>query len=343
MMKFAAGVVIGSLLGILAAATFFRLSSSPPNPHSHETTSKSRVSAATAQPPAKASSSVTKQLAPLSTNSDAQRERAAGRYVLDSEIPWLRDRLAKNDEAALAAMMQVAGPEYQRLFAQLGLSEGTQAQLLHHLALIYREKRDVKLRQTSLANAQSAFDSQLKALLSPEKYADYRAYEAFDRARRESAQLADFAGASNQPQLPPERLADLQELVDATGAYSARTLNQWGGAFHVAAAPTPSALTESAMIEAASDLRAKSTALIEEARRRGFTNAELEVLRRYYGKEIDVYEQQITDARDPKGAQARWLERRIMIMSADPRANPEQLQRLKDSLALLRASQPGKN
>lgn len=335
-MKFLAGIALGILLGALAMLAL------RPGPVS----ANGGVVVASPSAPTTMKAAPTpapKSLAPLSTSSDAQRERAAGRYVLDSEIPWLRDRLSKNDEAALAAIMQQVGPEYERLFAQLGVNAEQRAQLLHHLALIYKEKRDVKLRQTSLVNAQSAFDSRLKSLLAPEKYAEYRAYEDFDRARRESAQFTDFASTVGQSALSPERLADLQELVDATGAYSARTVNQWGGAFHEAAAPYSSARSESFLNEAIASLRVNSTALLEEARRRGFTAAELEILQRYYRKEISAYEQQLTDTRDPVGAQARWLERRILTLSADPRTNPEVLQRLKDSLALLRAAQPPRN
>lgn len=338
-MKFLTGLLSGIVVGavVLWAALRFSAPAHPGMPAQDGAPSSAAPTAKIAPAPARPPGAAP---AAMSTLGTAQRARAAGHYVLDSEIPWLRDRISQNDEAALAAMMRQAGPEYERLFTELGLNEASRTQLLHHLALIYREKREVKLRQTSLARAQSDFATQLKNQLGPEKYAEYLAYEEFDGARRESAQLAEFARSSGQPAPDAARLADLQEMINSTAAYSARTINEWGGAFHTAAAPIPGSIAEQPMLDAAADLEAASAALMEEARRRGFTPAEQETLQRYYRREVDYYARWIADSQDPIGAQIRAMERRVLTMSADSRTKPADLERVKHSLELLRTNRP---
>lgn len=308
--------------------------------------SRWRSDAPTAAPPPAVAAPAKPSTPPLgagaltATQALAQRERRQGHYVLDSEIPWLRDRLDRNTEQALAGIMALVGRDYELLFDRLGLASPLREQLLHHLALIYKEKRQIKILQSSLANAQSDFLARMKAALPADKYAEVLGFEEFDQARRESSQLIEFARTRGMSGLSPERLAEFLEVVHAARAYSPRTQGEWGSALHEPASAVSGERVESYLVNGLREFSENRETLLALARERGFSSEEIGLMSAYYAQQETHFTNGLRDLKDPLGAQVRLLESRIARMKTDPNADRRAIQRAQESLDLLRRNRP---
>lgn len=242
-----------------------------------------------------------------STMNVALRERAKGNYILDLDIPWLRDRLEEKNTIAVEAIMVHLGPTYENLLDSYGITGERRAQILNHISQIYRAKVEAKQALTSLANAQADLETRMRKELGG-KFDEYAAFEALDSARREISEIASFSERSGYGQLSVERLADIQELVNETAAFTAKTLGEYGGPFHESAPPRVGPTVVPFLSDAKSALERKAATLIAHAKARGFSEEQLGLLDAYYRAEIQRYSNWIADARDPLSVRRRQLE-----------------------------------
>lgn len=244
---------------------------------------------------------------------EAHRERAAGNYVLDSHIPWVRERLAERDRKVIDAIMAERGPEYEKMFADFGMTPHQIAQALHHISLIYQAKLDARKATTVQMNAQMDFDIRMQQIMG-ERYKEYLAFESSGRAREESLLMQQFAQSASLTPISDERADVLNALIQESSAYSQRILGSLSGPRDQVARPNYGEAAVAELEENQAVLSLGSASVIERARQQGFTASEIATLESYFAKEIASYEKQIAQASNSVEGQISVLERQLARM-----------------------------
>jgi hypothetical protein len=244
---------------------------------------------------------------------EANRERAAGNYVLDSHVPWVRERLAERDRKVIDAIMTERGPEYERMFADFGMTPQQIAQALHHISLIYQSKLDARKAMTVQMNAQMDFDIRMQQIMG-DRYHEYLAFESLGRAREESLLIRQFAQSASLTPISDERADALNALIQESRAYSQRILGSLSGPRDQVARPNYGEAAVAELEENQAVLSLGSASVIERARQQGFTASEIATLESYFAKETASYEKQITQASNSVEGQIAVLERQLARM-----------------------------
>lgn len=270
---------------------------------------------------------------------EASRERAAGNYVLDSHIPWVRERLSERDRKVIDAIMAERGPVYEKMFSEYGMTSQQVSQALHHIALIYQSKLDVRKAMTAQMNAQMDFEMRMQQILG-DRHKEYVAFELLSRAREESDFIRQFAQSSELSPISSERTAALHALIQRTGAYSQRTLGSLSGPSDELARPRYGEAAVTWLEESQAILSLSSASVIEAARQQGFTAKEISTLESYFAKEIAAYDRQITQASGSVEGQIAVLERQLAKLK-ERNANAWATAPYEEALTGLRAKQAG--
>ena len=269
----------------------------------------------------------------------ARNERAKGNYILDLDMPLLKARLEDRDRRLIAHIMESRGPLYERLFSGYGIDEAVREQLLHHISLIYQAKIDSRKTSTQLLNAQTVYENRMKGILG-DKYLEYKRYEAGERSRQESKRITDFAKASGVFDISSPRWVELQDIIQKNGAYSAETLGDVSGPFDELNKPLQGAASVLPFIEQSqATLAINSASVVEQARARGFSPAEIQLLEKYYATEIAYYDWAVEAVHNPSRARIIMLENRLTALRSDPDASAAELRRLEDQIGRLRSGE----
>lgn len=264
---------------------------------------------------------------------DALRNRAAGEYVRDSNVPSLRAQRFDYARRAADATMARRDAEYADLFAALGLDATTNSQLRKHLREILEAKADAGHTMGEVLQAETDYDERVKQLLG-DKYEVYRAEEAAYSSRREFEKIAGFAAAQQMSALPADRAA-VEKLIQNFQAYSLETEGEWGGPYQ-GVPPSVGGENLAPFLSAKlATLKTQSALLLGEARTAGLSEPTVAVLEKYYRDNVAKLQTQLARVEDPD------LNRRIMITqqldrakaSSDP--NPRLIQRLEAQLNAL--------
>lgn len=263
----------------------------------------------------------------------AQRERAKGNYILDSDIPWVQERLAARDRGLIEQLMAERGPAYDMFLSELGMSAREREQALHHISLIYQAKLDARKSMTTLMQAQMDYEIRMRRVLG-DRFKEYSEYESMDRAREESLRIARFAESSGLA-LSPDRAQALNSLIQQTSSYTLDTLGGPGGPKDEVQPPRYGQAVVPMLEEYQASLSLGSTSLLESARQMGFTATELKVLESYFQQEVLATDQRIIRATSSVEGQIGVLERRLVDLRAK-NADPRLIESYEGQLATLR-------
>ena len=77
---------------------------------------------------------------------------------------------------------------------------------------------------------------------------------------------------------------------------------------------------------------------MKQAKDKGFSTGEVQLLENYYDSQSNYYERAIADMMDPVGSQVRNLEKGLVRMRANPLSKPEDLRQLEKEIEIMRST-----
>lgn len=155
--------------------------------------------------------------------------RTAGEFVLELEDPLARRLVQKDwDEIANEGAERRNAEGVSNFMASLGMTPEQVARLDRHLTKIQKASLEASTATIQLLTARDEYDKRLRASLSKEDYAAYRAFEENRHGRHELDRLRGFL---DQSQLPPMADPLAETLAREITRSQAYTETSWYGPF----------------------------------------------------------------------------------------------------------------
>jgi hypothetical protein len=158
---------------------------------------------------------------------EMEKRRAQGEYILQNERPTTRKFLDHDFAQIVAQAAAEKAPEYDQLFAQMGVSPEVTEQLRTHVAKIHRASLEAEVAMQQILQARRDYDQRLRSTLSEENYQQYRHHEEAKPALREYQEFQRFV-TEQKIALDPQHEPALVGLLQTTQAYTSRS---WHGPF----------------------------------------------------------------------------------------------------------------
>jgi hypothetical protein len=150
-----------------------------------------------------------------------------GEYILKFERPLDRKVMEAAIQGFAAKLGSNNAPNLGNALSHLGMAPENVQQLQVHNQKIILASLEAEQAIQQVLMARNDYDQRLRALLSPEAYSSYRAYEDFQPAVREYDSLKNFAN-QNSLQLDPAYEQQMLTLIQQAQAY---TSGWWHGPY----------------------------------------------------------------------------------------------------------------
>ncbi len=239
------------------------------------------------------------------TLADAARKRFEGEYILDSEIEQLMTKLGDAAERGSELMANTEWERYAKLLTVLGMSSADQTLMQRHYRKIVKAKLVAGQMATSLANAQSAYESGMRRLLG-ENFDLYRAYESEGLGRYEVRLFAESLDTSSSGVAPNYNADQIFDLFSKYEVYSPKALGFTGLPFQ----PNPTLRTgvfaTEALKESMTSYVAKAKALAGDADFQQLAPELQQAIKTYLEATADQLNMDYRASMDPEFAHAMW-------------------------------------
>lgn len=269
----------------------------------------------------------------------ALKLRQDGEYILDLDIDELRERLKQRAEKTAQDIMTLEAERYEALFDELGMTPDQKARALQHIQAIIKAKIDAGHALSSLAAAQMDLEGKMKAALGP-KYDAYAKYEADDLGRREARLAQEFLQA-RQVDCSTEDLIALEKVMNATGCFSDRSLNSYGGPFNGLQPRTSGGMSLAGQEQRLAEFQSSIQALPGNEQFKALPAAIKDTVQQYYADEVATMKENIFLTRYPELREVVEAENRLRKMKANPAANPITISQLEAIVVQLKSKYPG--
>ena len=176
--------------------------------------------------------------------------------------------------------------EYGSVLTELGLPDGELEKMKSQLFEIDRRSLMSEFAIGDQLEAQSRFQTELRAQIGDEAFEEFREHERLKPVKREIDRFAQFFEENSAGQEPsPEFLDWLENAVDEADVF---TMESWDGPFGGSPQPTRGdEMVRAKYLAEIEDLEEKSTLLLELAQSNEFPATEISVMETYYDNQID--------------------------------------------------------
>lgn len=172
--------------------------------------------------------------ADLERVTEMEKQRAKGEYILQNERPTTKKFLDHDFGEIVSQAAAARAPEYDQLFAQLGVGPEVAEQLKTHLAKIHRASLEVNVAIQQIQQARYDYEQRVRSTMSEENYLAYRQVEESKPAHREYQKFQNFLTQQNVA-VDPKHEQALVALIQTTQAYTSKS---WNGPFDGLPQPT---------------------------------------------------------------------------------------------------------
>lgn len=148
---------------------------------------------------------------------NVQRRQKDGEFILSNESPFLRKVRLYHYKKMAESELTNNSANYSQKFSQLGIDPEKSGHLQAHLAKIHQASLEAEESIAQLLDARMKYDEQVRALMGPEQYSNYRQYEESKPAREESEHI-NKALTSQKLALDGAGLQAIAAVVHASGA-----------------------------------------------------------------------------------------------------------------------------
>jgi hypothetical protein len=214
-----------------------------------------------------------------STGSIASQQPLISEEELEAFKAFQEERARQAIDELVARTSAESASEYERLFSDLGLEEGTIRQVQSSLIDLHYKAVTAGDPLGELALARSAYDNNLRSLLSEDAYKRYRDYEKSKPARREYEMIKEYAAAKLGLSLDASQAEQIIALIKDAGATTTET---WHGPYD----PLPRPLAGAELVD---QMQAEYLSLVNNANslltavgESGMSEEDLQVLQQYY-------------------------------------------------------------
>ena len=144
-------------------------------------------------------------------------------YIADSDISWVRERMTARVKRLVESVMAERDPEYELLFAELGIPTAERAGIKSRIAHLYRRRAEAGIIMSEMVQAQGELENHMKRI-SSEARNEYLDFEEATKARTEVSNIATYLRDQGVT-LTPDELQRLLPAVQKHGAYTRKTLS----------------------------------------------------------------------------------------------------------------------